>query len=73
MTSDELKKTALNACQAVENYSGSMAGIPYAKFRGMMDRIHDMNAQIASGGLVVLSAAEHKELLANQKVKRGKK
>lgn len=69
----DIEKTATNACEIISNYSGSMQGLNYAQFREMMDRVYSLNQQIACGGLVVLSAQEHDELVKNQKVTRKKK
>jgi hypothetical protein len=37
-----------------------------------MERAYQLNQQIVSGGLVVMSAKEHEALLANQKATRKK-
>lgn len=65
----DYKKAALNACELLERWSGDTV-IPFSDFRQVHGRAIDLNVQIAKGQLVVLTEAEHNELLKNQK-KRG--
>lgn len=65
----DYQKSALNACELLQRWRGDTE-IPYSDFVQVMNRAYELNQQISSGGLVVLTVKEHEELVANQKKRR---
>ncbi len=63
------KERALSAVELLEKWSGDTE-LPFSQFRKIHTDAVELNARIVRGELVVLTKAEHDDLIANQKKRK---